>query len=110
MLLAKRRKWQPTPVFLPGEFHGQRSLTGYTVHGVTRVRDDLATNSPPSNCLLEAILFNFTAEKLNLNITNVTKHSFLPILKLSSQIDKVRVEINISVVQKKNKLSYREVK
>ena len=24
-----RRKWQPTPVFLPGKFHGQRSLTGY---------------------------------------------------------------------------------
>ena len=23
-----RRKWQPTPVFLPGEFHGQRSLVG----------------------------------------------------------------------------------
>ena len=23
-----RRKWQPTPVFLPGEFHGQRSLGG----------------------------------------------------------------------------------
>ena len=26
-----RRKWQPTPVFLPVEFHGQRSLAGYTV-------------------------------------------------------------------------------
>ena len=25
-----RRKWQPTPVFLPGESHGQRSLAGYT--------------------------------------------------------------------------------
>ena len=24
-----RRKWQPTPVFLPGKFHGQRSLVGY---------------------------------------------------------------------------------
>ena len=24
-----RRKWQPTPVFLPGESHGQRSLEGY---------------------------------------------------------------------------------
>ena len=24
-----RRVWQPTPVFLTGEFHGQRSLTGY---------------------------------------------------------------------------------
>ena len=23
------RKWQPTPVFLPGESHGQRSLAGY---------------------------------------------------------------------------------
>ena len=27
------RKWQPTPVFLPGKFHGQRSLVA-TVHGV----------------------------------------------------------------------------
>ena len=24
-----RRAWQPTPVFLPGESHGQRSLLGY---------------------------------------------------------------------------------
>ena len=28
-----RRKWQPTPVFLPGEFHGQRSLAGYSPPG-----------------------------------------------------------------------------
>ena len=25
----ERRKWQPTPVVLPGESHGQRSLVGY---------------------------------------------------------------------------------
>ena len=25
-----RRKWQPTPVFLPGEYHEQRSLVGYS--------------------------------------------------------------------------------
>ena len=25
-----RRKWQPTPVFLPGECHGQKSLLGYS--------------------------------------------------------------------------------
>ena len=24
------RAWQPTPVFLPGECHGQRSLAGYS--------------------------------------------------------------------------------
>ena len=28
-----RRAWQPTPAFLPGEFHGQRSLAGYSPWG-----------------------------------------------------------------------------
>ena len=31
----------------PGESHGQKSLAGYTVHGVTRVGHDLATKRPP---------------------------------------------------------------
>ena len=26
-----RRKWQPTPVFLPGKSHGQKSLEGYSL-------------------------------------------------------------------------------
>ena len=29
----QRRKWQPTPEFLPGESHGQRSLEGYSPSG-----------------------------------------------------------------------------
>ena len=28
--ISWRRKWQPTPVFLPGESHGRRSLVGYS--------------------------------------------------------------------------------
>ena len=28
-----RRAWQPTPVFLPGESHRQRSLAGYSAWG-----------------------------------------------------------------------------
>ena len=28
-----RREWLPTPVFLPGEFHEQRSLVGYSPWG-----------------------------------------------------------------------------
>ena len=28
-----RRAWQPSPVFLPGEVHGQRSLAGYSPWG-----------------------------------------------------------------------------
>ena len=34
-----RRAWQPTPVFLPGESHGQRSLVGYSPWGC-KVRHD----------------------------------------------------------------------
>ena len=28
------RKWQPTPVFLPGKSHGPRSLIGYSPWGL----------------------------------------------------------------------------
>jgi len=35
-----RRKWQPTPVSLPGEFHGQRSL-GATIHRVAKSQTQL---------------------------------------------------------------------
>ena len=31
-----RRKWQPTPVFLPGESHGRRSLVGCSPWGHTQ--------------------------------------------------------------------------
>ena len=45
-----RRKWQPTPVFLPGELHGQRSLASHILHGIvknqTRLRDCTTTNCP----------------------------------------------------------------
>ena len=39
-----RRDWQPTPVFLPGESHGRRSLVGYGPWG-RRVGHDLATRT-----------------------------------------------------------------
>ena len=41
-----RRKWQPTPVFLPGEFHGQKGLAGSSPFGQrsqTRLSDYTAT-------------------------------------------------------------------
>ena len=31
--ISWRRAWPPTPVFLPGESHGQRSLVGYNSEG-----------------------------------------------------------------------------
>ena len=34
-----RREWLPTPIFLSGEFHGQRSLVGLTVHGLAELHN-----------------------------------------------------------------------
>ena len=41
--ISWRKKWQPTPVFLPGKSHGQRSLVGYSPWGCKKVRHNLAT-------------------------------------------------------------------
>ena len=38
-----RRAWQPTPVLLPGESHGQRSLVGYSPWGPKESRHDWKT-------------------------------------------------------------------
>ena len=38
-----RRKWQPTPVFLPGESHGRRSLVGCSRWGRTELDTTEAT-------------------------------------------------------------------
>ena len=40
--IPQSRKWQPTPIFLPGKFHGQRSLAGYSPWGC-RVKHDWVT-------------------------------------------------------------------
>ena len=52
-----RRAWQPTPVFLPGELHGQRSLAGYSpwdheeLDMTERKRDGHITNPAASASL-----------------------------------------------------------
>ena len=43
-----RRKWQPTPVFLPGESHGRRRLAGYSPWG--RKSNNLVTKPPRVVC------------------------------------------------------------
>ena len=42
-----REGMAPTPVFLPGKFHGRRNLVGYSPWSHKRVGHDLATKPPP---------------------------------------------------------------
>ena len=44
-----RRKWQPTPVFLPGESQGRGSLVGCRLWGCTELDTTEATSSSSSN-------------------------------------------------------------
>ena len=48
-----RRAWQATPVFLPGEFHGQRSLVGYSPWGRTELDTLKQLSMHTLPCLLE---------------------------------------------------------
>ena len=38
--ISRRRKWQPTPVFLPGKALEHKSLVGYSSVGLQRVKYD----------------------------------------------------------------------
>ena len=50
--LPWRRKWQPTPVFLPGKSHGQRNLVGYSPQG----RKESDTTEHTHTCGVRRIL------------------------------------------------------
>ena len=49
--IPRRRAWQPTPVFLSGESHAQRSLAGYSPWGCK----ELDTTMHACNCLQEQL-------------------------------------------------------
>ena len=55
-----RRAWQPTLVFLPGEFHGQRSLVGYSPWGWKRINMTWVTDT--------FTLENYTARCFHLDL------------------------------------------
>ena len=49
-------KWQPTPVFLSGEFHGQRSLEGYSPWGCKE--SDMTEQLTHTQCILLNIRYS----------------------------------------------------
>ena len=55
--VGKRRAWQPTPVFLPGESHGQRSRAGYSPWGRKELDTTEATqHARTHNCLTSKLI------------------------------------------------------
>ena len=54
-----KRKWQPTPVFLHGESHGQRSLVGYSPWGCKELD---TTEHTHTICLLIFLIYEWLSE------------------------------------------------
>ena len=65
-----RRKWQPTPVFLPRKSHGQRSLKGYSPWGCERFSHYLTTEQ--QQCFLKVIITTAKVGHLHKYNTNIT--------------------------------------
>ena len=88
-----RRKWQPTPIFLPGKSHRQRSLWA-TVLGAKRVGHDLVTKTTTTtvrkinlnhSCLFKVLRFSSVAQScptlcdpMNRSTPGLPVHHWLP--------------------------------
>ena len=68
-----RRKWQPTPVFLPEEFHGRRSLVGYSPWGCK----ESDTTEVTAREVIKHFFFNF----LLLNLKELAYSDWLLLLR-----------------------------
>ena len=79
-----RKEWQPSPVFLPGEFHGQRSLAGYSPWG----HKDLDTTEQ----LTTSVIYHINKLK-NQNHTTI-------LLEAEKPSDKIQHPFIIKILQK----------
>ena len=72
-----RRKWQPTPAFLPGKSHGQRSLVGYSPC-VTKSQKQLSTHTHITCLDYSHCLWSFPALHTHPPTHKKTNCLFLP--------------------------------
>ena len=81
------RKWQPAPVFVPGKFHGQRSLAGYSPWGCRdwNMAERLTTHTHThTHSVLSLFVYKFISHSLfniialNLHNSSMRLVSFYP--------------------------------
>ena len=77
-----RRKWQPTPLFLPGAFRGQRSLVGYS----PRDHKELDTTEHLCTC------------------TRAHTHTIINKKKKSATLKKVQLTVNFYFIKEFNSM------
>ena len=88
-----RRKWQLTRVFLPGKFHGHRSLVGCSLWGLKEL--DTAEHTHMPRCFCQSLL-----KLMSIKSVMPSSHLILccPLLLLPSSLPNIRVFSNESVL------------
>ena len=85
------REWLPTPAFLPGEFHGQRSLAGYSPWG--------GKKSDTTECLILSLFIEHATEDWKKQeVEWQSAHDDMFSLKLEDNIDIYQLEISIFLI------------
>ena len=75
-----RRKWQPTPVFLPGKSHGQSSLVGYSPWG--RKQSDVIQQLNNNTVMIRTLtlyLYRCSIINLDYKVQEVTSVWFISV-------------------------------
>ena len=74
-----RRAWKPTPVFLPGKPHGQRSLAGYSPWGCKESRTWLRMNTQYYETYIKYVTFITSYFKL-ITLPSIAYRNFRPLI------------------------------
>ena len=100
--LPSRRKWQPTPVFLPGEYHWQRSLVDYSPWGRKRMVHDWACICLEGNRIRVPNLVKAwsTLNKLHISVHNegLQRASVLLIVRFDETLNSLRIVTSIIII------------
>ena len=97
-----RRKWQPTPVFLPWESQGQGSLVGLLSMGSHRVRHDWSDLAAAAATRYHACIYYFKSLKTPLDSTILCYNNKIKTLRTWIICPKLQNQHTINKFQSSN--------
>ena len=92
-----RREWQPTPVLLPGESHGQRSLAGYSPRG--RKESDTTEGLTLTATVKDSLPLRQVWKDTSLKILYPAVSLYVPILTLENRNKVLKIKCQKSLEQ-----------
>ena len=100
---SREGKWQPTPVFLPGKSHGQRSMEGYSP-GVAKSQRWLSTQAHNRNMCYRLLLLSCSVVSNSLWPQGL-QHAKLSVLYLLPEFAQTHVHWVSDAIQPSHPLS-----